>query len=75
LELLVDDRVVRVAEGYQHYWPKDYPDRLLVGCWPSYDPVHYADTYFWRTHLFPDCASDDWVAKELAQRTPADPPY
>jgi hypothetical protein len=75
LELLVDNRVVRVAEGYQHYWPKDYPDRLLVGCWPSYAPVHYADTYLWRTQLFPDCASANWVAKELAQRAPADPPY
>jgi len=70
LELLIDGRVVVAANGYDRYWPTDYADRVLIGCWPNYGSEHYVDTYLWRTQLLSECVNESWVRMELGHSAP-----
>lgn len=70
LELLIDGRQVIDAKGYRRYWPGQYPERALVGCWPNFAKCHYVDTYLWRSQLLPRCVSDDWTDEELRLEKP-----
>jgi hypothetical protein len=70
LELLIDERVVIVAAGFERYWPSEYPDRLLIGCWPNNWEGHFANTSFWRTQVVPECVGDAWIRSELSREVP-----
>jgi hypothetical protein len=73
LELLIDGRAVIATNDYERYWPTEYPDRLLIGCWPNYSDVHYVDTYLWRTQLLSECVAERWISTELTQVPPGLP--
>lgn len=70
LELSIDARPLIVAHGYEKYWPNEYPDRALIGCWPNFWAEHYLNTYVWRTQLFTRYVNDEWIHTELAERQP-----
>jgi hypothetical protein len=73
LEALIDDRVIIEAHGYDGFWPTEYPDRLLLGCWPTHAPVHYANTFVWRTQMVAEFVDDAWIKRELSEPRPSDP--